>query len=374
MKHIIILSVILFSTPIFAQWSPVSTRPDQINRGVVNTESYLGYDSGLVVSDLAYIVNFDSLYSLFNALNNKSFATSANQTTIINHLSTIASWDTTTLSRRDVRILNFPESFEVSNFPSSYSVTTEDSLKIYNSYSSSILSRLINIDADLSGTLAVNSTIQNATLAATQSGIWNVNSTLINDSIKIFNSYNQSLLSRLASVDTKLSSALTVNSTIQNSSIDVTQSGSWTFDLSNDSLLIYDSFSPSILARLGSIDDALSGTWNIGSITTMPETEITLNGEEITINQSQNTTSLDTIITISATTATQLPAITGCKEITVTNLTTGATLRIGKDNSVATQGGIYWYGDSMYTDKEANVNRFYAYADIETSVRISWGY
>ena len=89
MKHIIILSVILFSTPIFAQWSPVSTRPDQINRGVVNTESYLGSDSGLVVSDLAYIVNFDSLYSLFNALNNKSFATSANQTTIINHLSTI---------------------------------------------------------------------------------------------------------------------------------------------------------------------------------------------------------------------------------------------------------------------------------------------
>ena len=83
---------------------------------------------------------------------------------------------------------------------------------------------------------------------------------------------------------------------------------------------------------------------------------------------------LDTTITISATTATQLPAITGCKEIMVTNLTSGATLRIGKDNSVATQGGIYWYGDSMYTEKEANVSKFYAYSNIETSVRISWGF
>ena len=94
----------------------------------------------------------------------------------------------------------------------------------------------------------------------------------------------------------------------------------------------------------------------------------------VNIHQPQNTTSLDTVISILATTVTQLPVITGCKEITITNLTSGATLRIGKDSSVATQGGIYWYGDSMYTNREANVSRFYAYADIGTTVRIAWGY
>jgi hypothetical protein len=232
----------------------------------------------------------------------------------------------------------------------------------------------------------VKSDTSNARLSVANSILQNVEDkiSVLQDSLNTLNA-TQLIISGLLAVnntkldslkgDTELLRALAVNLRTLLTSLDGKDfsTGAKQDSIKNDTELMRNLL-VNLRTSLQTLDDAISGSEMQVDVVTMPETEITLNGEEVTINQSRNATSLDTVITISATTATQLPAITGCREITVTNLTTGATLRIGKDNSVATQGGIYWYGDSMYTDKEANVNRFYAYADIETSVRISWGY
>jgi hypothetical protein len=88
----------------------------------------------------------------------------------------------------------------------------------------------------------------------------------------------------------------------------------------------------------------------------------------------QHTTSLDTILTITAITATRLPDIPNVKEIIITNLQGGALLRVGKDATVATQGRLFWYGDSFITTKESNVNKLWVYTDVEAVISISWGF
>ncbi len=92
------------------------------------------------------------------------------------------------------------------------------------------------IPVSQSGSWAVDSTIQNASLPVTQSGSWAVDSTIQNASIN-------------------------TNATIQNASLPVTQSGSWAVD----STIQNASINTNATIQNGSLPVTQSGTWEVDS-------------------------------------------------------------------------------------------------------------